>query len=176
MSATTIDLEFRRPAFPPAGATSRLKSEWDENDLRALRRPSSAHPGASLLWAFDEARESARFKAIQTRILRLEAALFEEFGSRITPGSRQCVERLFVTCPTIRTPSISAQPDGFLVCTWSNAAGERLTIRCAGRETLHYAILSRDAVSGQLSNRQWGAFSRPAMFWNENPLARRIAE
>lgn len=132
-------------------------------------------PLASLLWCVDEPEEHARFERIQRRLVRLEAALYEDFGSRLDPESRRCILRMFVTCPSVRAPSISVQPDGILIATWRQPNGEELVIRCMTDSMVQFAIVSRATGSGVALNRQWGVWNSPSVFFAENPSARRIA-
>ena len=132
-------------------------------------------PLASLLWGPDESEEHARFERIQKRLVRLEAELYEDFGSRLDPESRRCILRIFVTCPSVRAPSISAQPDGILVATWRQQNGEELVIRCATDSMVQFAVVSRTTGNGVALNRQWGVWNCPSVFFAENALARRIA-
>lgn len=149
-------------------------------ELPTIRRRSPAGPlprlNESMLWGFDESEERARFERIQRRLIRLEAILFEEFGTRIDRSSRDCLLRLFVACPSVRAPLISSQPDGILTATWRNSLGEELTIRCASAEAIHFAYAGRSPADGQRIDRHWGTYHSPSLFLSANPAARRIAE
>lgn len=170
MSTATIDsnLDFRDEPLNLA--------ESKDNGINIRRqRFSQTLPDARSLWAYDEQEEHARFTQIQQRLIRLEAALFEDFGARLDSASVGCLQRLFVSCPSIRVPSISSGHDGILTATWKGKANEELAIRCAGNSKIHFAIVSRPGVSGAEMNRQWGTFSSPWLFFDESPVARRIA-
>jgi hypothetical protein len=165
MTHTTIDLELEvsASAWHGKAAPKRLPPPVE----RAESSPS--------LWGFDEYRERERFGQIERRLLQLEIELFADFGVQFAVGARECVRRLFVACPSIRVPSISAQPDGNLVCTWMNAQRERLTVRCTGLG-LQYAIVSVPPGALVPALRIWGNQASPSSFWDEIPAARRIAE
>lgn len=139
---------------------------------RGMRLSSTTHP---MLWAFDEQEERLRFQGIQNRLIRLEAALFDEYGTRLDNGSRQCLFSLFVACPTVRAPLISAQPDGRVVATWRQVDGEELVVRCETADHYSYSLAMRSTVDGSLTNRQWGSGIGPSVFFAENQLAKRIA-
>ena len=117
-----------------------------------------------------------RFEQVGRRLLQLEATLFAEFGTRFAAGVRGAVQRLFVACPSIRVPSISAEPDGQLICTWTNSRHERLTVRFAACDRMQFSIAKAGPGGRGAPQRQWGELSEPATFWDENPVARRIAE
>lgn len=166
MAATTIDLllEVNSRPWPPARAPERSV-------------PSTESPNVpQAMWGFDEFRERERFGLLERRLLELEIELFADFGVQFAVGARECVRRLFVACPSVRVPSVSAQPDGQLVCTWTNARWERLTVRCAGLSSLQYSIVSIPIGKGGPADHAWGSLSEPSFFWDENPVARRIAE
>lgn len=169
MSVFTLDAEIvveSNRSSSTAEAPARLGSP----SPLARRQPAD-----SLLWGFDEPKERARFDRIQRRLIRLEAALFEEFGTRINPSSRGCLLRLFVAFPTVRAPLISAQPDGILTATWRRDGGEELAIKCVSEGLIHYAFASRSPGNLLTLNRQWGTYHNPSLFLTENPVARRIA-
>lgn len=128
------------------------------------------------LWGFDEVRERERFIQLERRLLQLEVDLFADFGVQFVAGARECVCRLFVVCPSVRVPSISAQPDGQIVCTWTNSQKERVTVRCSGLNHLQYSIAATCPGQRAPVHHAWGALTEPAVFWDENPVARRIAE
>lgn len=169
----------------PSSAMGQEQPEWHSRPPY----PNSRHPNGSLLWSFDESAEryesllwsfdegaeSERFESIQRRLVQLEAALFDEFGTRINNASRKCLLRLFVASPLIRAPLISASPDGVLTATWRNALGEDLAIRCIGDSVIHFAITSRSLVQGHVFDRQWGTVHSASLFFAENPSAKRIA-
>ena len=165
MAATTIDLALEVNSRP-----------WQQ--ARGPERPVVARkpPNApQAMWGFDEFRERERFGHLERRLLELEIDLFADFGVQFAAGARECARRLFVACPSVRVPSVSAQPDGQLVCTWTNAQRERLTVRCAGPDRLQYSIVSVSPGKGGPAH-AWGSLSVPSVFWDENPAARRIAE
>lgn len=162
MSFATIDSELRFERSPTDLGASRFK-----NLRQFSKRPSSP------LWGFDEPDERERYERIQKRLIRLEAALFEEFGNRIDTTSRNSLLRLFVTCPSVRAPSISSSAEGFLTATWRAQNGEELVVRCFAHDAIHYAIASRSAA--QAMDRTWGTCHSPSLFFSENALARRIA-
>ena len=160
MTATTIDLLLEADSIP-------------------RRRPPPAAESANVpqaMWGFDEFRERERFGQIERRLLNLEIDLFADFGVQFAAGARECVRRLFVACPSVRVPSISAQPDGQIVCTWTSTQRERLTVRCAGLDNLQYSIVSVPPGRGAPVLHAWGSLSEPSVFWDENAAARRIAE
>lgn len=170
MSATTLDTEI---SMDSDTSTAR---EISRSDAARFRIGAPSVKSDSMLWGFDELAERSRFDRIQSRLIRLEAAVFEEFGSRLNHESRECLLRLFVSCPTVRAPSISSQPDGVLLATWRSAGGDELVVKCVSRTILHFAMVSRSLTNPQLLDRQWGTSHSPSLFLKVNPLARRIAE
>jgi hypothetical protein len=144
---------------------------------RRLRRPSDVarQPPDALLWGYDEHEERARYARVQQRLIRLEAALFGEFGVSLDLASKECLLRLFVGYPAVSAPLISAQANGILIATWRNGQNEELVIKCVSPAKLHYSIVSISPVGAPEFDRQWGNFHNAALFFSENSLARRIA-
>ena len=170
MSVVTLDAELKVESNA-TGSTEEAQTKVGRTPLSA-RRPQVD----SILWGFDEPLEKARFDRIQKRLIRLEAALFEEFGSRIDGSSRDCLLRLFVACPSVRAPSISAQPDGILVATWRRDDGQELVVKCVSKEMVHFAFVTRSTERPSMLDRQWGTCHSPSLFLKETPVARSIAE
>lgn len=171
MSIATIDADLEvRPNVSALTANAGVPRRRP-----SLRRGVQGSTANALLWCFDEQDERARFQGIQRRLIRLEAALFEEYGARLDSASKDCLYRLFVACPSVRAPLISAQPDGLLVATWRQPNGEELVIRCDGLGSFHYSMVARSNLDGTLSNRQWGSGTGPSVFFAENQVAKRIA-
>jgi len=172
MSATTLELEIsvQREASNAADDVPM------RGNARAARAALSSRTAESMLWGFDEQVARAHFDRIQARLIRLEAALFEEFDTRIDAQSRDALLCLFVACPSVRPPSISAQPDGVLMATWRRAGGEDLVVKCVSRSKIHFAVVSRSLANANLLDRQWGTYHSPSLFFQQTPVARRIAE
>lgn len=168
MSLATLDFEAKvvrtNPDLTVAG-------EVREAPSRARERSPSG-----IMWGFDEAAEREKHSRIVQRLIRLEAMLFDEFGTRIDRSSRDALMRLFVSCPTVRQPIISGQPNGQLTASWRLEGGEELAIRCVSVDLIHYSLSTRTALGGRALNRQWGTFHSVPLFFKENPIARRIAE
>lgn len=139
---------------------------------RHMSRPTRA---PSLYWGFDEQVEKESFERIQKRLIQLEAALFEEYGARIDTASRDGLNRLFVSYPSVRPPLISTQPDGVLIATWKSGLGEELVVKCSAANVIHYSIIVQVPGGRGALNRSWGTSHTPSVFFAENPVARRIA-
>lgn len=170
MSNATLDAELCLPTKTVDLAPSSV--ERNRRSREAAKRCDSE----GILWGFDETSERTRFECIQRRLIRLEAALFEEFGARIDSGSRKCLERLFVGCPTVRAPSISSSPQGILTATWKATDGVEVAIRCVSVHAIQYATVSRSSARAGELDRQWGTNNSPHLFFQESPTARAIAE
>jgi hypothetical protein len=168
MSVATLDFEV---------ALDRKSSgESSSGEKRVNPNRSGFKAPASMMWGFDEAAEREKHSRVLHRLIRLEAMLFDEYGTRIDASSRDALMRLFVGCPTVRQPSISAQPNGQLTASWRLDGGEELAIRCVSKDVIHYSLSTRAAGGGRALNRQWGTFHSVPLFFKENLVARRIAE
>ena len=166
---TTLDRDFAVAPRVATGATlvpaGRQVRSWPER----FRATNDA------MWHADEATAHDKGELVIRRLVAIEAALFEELGCRLQPESRTCVVRLLASCPAIRIPSISAQPDGVLVCTWKKGNGERLAIRCVGGSDMHFSYIGPNVPVGQVRLHEFGNIDKPAAFWDENDRARRVA-
>lgn len=171
MSEITIDEGDFRFAF-----ASDASIEVATPLRRYLDQPIPARQRTNVeLWAFDEDAERARFDRIQLRLIRLEAALFEEFGARLNSDSKAGLLCLFVGYPAAAVPLISTEPNGVLTATWRAGQGSELAIKCVSRNKLHYSMVNTSAVNPRQVDRQWGTFHNAALFFAENAVARRIA-
>ena len=168
MSAVTLDTEI-------VLANGNSKSLMNANTTR--RHPTrNCHGSESILWGYDEHAERASYDQVQRRLLKLESALFEEFGNRFNLNSKDCLTRLFMGFPSVRSPLISASPEGTLVATWRCDDGEELVIQCLSSSCFNYSIISRSQQNPIEFERQWGTFRSGApIFFSSNPLAKRIA-
>lgn len=167
-SEVTLDSDIE--ALPsPAGSVAA-----DANGRRSNRRRPPPHT-ESAMWGYDETAERARYTTIKARLIRLEAALFEEWGVRIDRSSRECILRLFVAYPSVRVPLITSSPDGILTATWRRDDGQELVIRCISQNVVHFAIVSRSQADPQHMDRQWGTSHSPSLFFTETEKARVIA-
>jgi hypothetical protein len=169
MSIATLDYEIaiEEKSF---GSVDELSSGTK------TKTPQQVRSSDNMLWGFDEVSERQTFDRIRRRLIRLESALFEEFGSRIDQSSQDCLLRFFVAYPTVRQPLISASPNGVLTATWRGEGGEELVIRCAAPDAVHYALTCRAVAGSPVLNRQWGTDRSPALFFTQNESARRLAE
>lgn len=131
---------------------------------------------ASPLWSIDESVESGRFERIQKRLVRLEAALYEDYGSRLDLDSRESLLRLFVACPSIQAPLISAQRDGVLFATWRGQDSEELVIKFISPKLIHYSLMTKSQLDFEKVDRSYGTIHSPPTFFVHYPIARKVAE
>lgn len=167
MSTITLDEQIQVDSRPSTAVDGGL----GQPPLR--NRP---HVTCEDLWAFDEAPEQERYERIEKRLIRLESALFEEYGKRIDRASGEGLKRLFVACPSVRVPIISAQPNGVLTATWRKEDGVELAVRVISRNLLHFALAKRSSAQSQVLDRTWGTHHSLSMYFVDNADARAIAE
>lgn len=139
------------------------------------RRRSVNDEAVDLIFAPDEYDAVARYTAIQQRLVQLEHALFEESRTRIHEDSRREFMRSISSNPSVRRPSVSADPNGRLTATWRRADGQELTMRFDGRGVTHFSLLVRSRASPRGFEQRWGTAHDPAALFAIDPLVRQIA-
>lgn len=127
------------------------------------------------VWHTDEVDERLRCEQLRKRLIQLEAALYEDYGSRLDADSVGAFWRLFVAYPAVSAPSLSSSPEGVLLATWRRNRDEVLSIRCAGATLLHFSWVARSSETAGTLDRHWGSTHSPATFFVTNPTARSLA-
>lgn len=171
MSATLdAELSVRNDSSAATSGMSRTAENFRQRHWSERSRATN-----DAMWSPGETTAHDNSEQVIHRLVAIETALYEEVGTSLQPESRLCVLRLLACCLTLRIPSISAQPDGVLLCTWRGAGGERLSVRCVSNSDIHFSLIGPKVPAGQVRAHAWGNVSNPASFWDENEHARRVA-